>query len=64
MGVVNLRRAVQTVFGALGFTFIVGGLAMGVAGDWDVPTVFIAVGVGVVSLIIAVVMLRQSRDRS
>ena len=64
MGVVNLRRAVRTVFGALGFTFIIGGLAMGVAGDWEVPTVFIAVGIGLVCLVIAIVMLRQSRDRS
>lgn len=63
MGVVNLRRAVRTVFGALGFTFILGGLAMGVAGEWDVPTVFISMGVGVVCLVIATVMLRQSRSR-
>ncbi len=64
MGVVNLRRAVRTVFGALGFTFIVGGFAMGVAGEWDVPTVFIAVGVGVVCIVIAFAMFRQPRDRS
>ena len=63
MGVVNLRRAVRTVFGALGFTFILGGLAMGVAGEWDVPSVFISMGVGVVCLVIATVMLRQSRSR-
>lgn len=63
MGIVNLRRAVRTVFGAFGITFIVGGLAMGIAGEWDVPTVFISMGVGVVCLVIAVVMLRQSRDR-
>jgi hypothetical protein len=64
MGVVNLRRAVRTVFGSLGFTFIVGGLAMGVAGEWDVPQVFIAMGIGVACLAIAVAMLRQPRDRS
>ena len=64
MGVVNLRRAVRTVFGALGFTFIIGGLAMGIAGEWDVPTVFISMGVGIVCLIIAIVMLRQPRDRA
>ena len=63
MGIVNLRRAVRTVFGALGFTFIIGGFAMGVAGEWDVPTVFISMGVGVVCLVIATVMLRQSRSR-
>ena len=63
MGIVNLRRAVRTVFGALGFTFILGGPAMGVAGEWDVPTVFISMGVGVVCLVIATVMLRQSRSR-
>lgn len=63
MGIVNIRRAVRTVFGAFGITFIVGGLAMGIAGEWDVPTVFISMGVGVVCLVIAVVMLRQSRDR-
>ncbi len=63
MGIVNLRRAVRTVFGAFGITFIVGGLAMGIAGEWDVPTVFISMGVGVVCLVIAVIMLRQSRDR-
>ena len=64
MGIVNLRRAVRTVFGALGFTFIIGGLAMGIAGEWDVPTVFISMGVGIVCLIIAIVMLRQPRDRA
>lgn len=64
MGVVNLRRAVRTVFGALGFTFIIGGLAMGIAGEWEVPAVFIAIGIGIVCLVIATVMLRQSRDRS
>lgn len=63
MGIVNLRRAVRTVFGAFGITFIVGGLAMGIAGEWNVPTVFISMGVGVVCLIIATVMLRQSRNR-
>ena len=63
MGIVNLRRAVRTVFGAVGITFIIGGLAMGIAGEWDVPTVFISMGVGVVCLIIATVMLRQSRSR-
>ena len=63
MGIVNIRRAVRTVFGAFGITFIVGGLAMGIAGEWDVPTVFISMGVGVVCLVIAVIMLRQSRDR-
>ncbi len=63
MGIVNLRRAVRTVFGAFGITFIIGGLAMGIAGEWDVPTVFISMGVGVVCLIIATVMLRQSRNR-
>ena len=63
MGIVNLRRAVRTVFGAFGITFIVGGLAMGIAGEWDVPTAFISMGVGVVCLVIAVIMLRQSRDR-
>ena len=61
MGVVNLRRAVRTAFGALGFTFIIGGLAMGVAGEWDVPAVFVSIGVGVVCIVIAVVMLRQAR---
>ena len=64
MGIVNLRRAVRTVFGALGFTFIVGGLAMGVAGEWDVPRVFIAMGIGVVCLVIAVAMFRQPRNRA
>ena len=64
MGIVNVRRAVRTVFGALGFTFIVGGIAMGIAGEWDVPTVFISMGVGIVCLVIAVAMLRQPRDRS
>lgn len=64
MGIVNLRRAVRTVFGAFGITFIIGGLAMGIAGEWDVPTVFIAMGIGVVCLVIAVVMLRQPRGRS
>ncbi len=63
MGIVNLRRAVRTVFGAFGITFIIGGLAMGIAGEWNVPTVFISMGVGVVCLIIATVMLRQSRNR-
>ena len=63
MGIVNLRRAVRTVFGAFGITFIIGGLAMGIAGEWDVPTVFISMGVGVVCLIIATVMLRQSRNK-
>lgn len=63
MGVVNLRRAVRTVFGALGFTFIIGGLAMGIAGEWEVPHVLIAMGIGIVSLAIAVAMLRQPRDR-
>ncbi len=63
MGIVNLRRAVRTVFGALGITFIIGGLALGVAGDWDVPTVFISMGVGIVCLVIAIVMLRQARNR-
>ena len=61
MGIVNLRRAVRTVFGAVGITFIIGGLAMGIAGEWDVPTVFISMGVGVVCIVIAVVMLRQAR---
>ena len=64
MGVVNLKRAVRTVFGALGFTFIVGGFAMGVAGEWDVPTVFIAMGIGVACLVIAIAMFRQPRDRT
>ncbi len=64
MGVVNLRRAVRTAFGALGFTFIIGGLAMGIAGEWDVPTVFIAMGVGIVCLVIAFAMFRQPRDRA
>ncbi|MXW29187.1 MAG: hypothetical protein F4X54_02935 [Chloroflexi bacterium] len=64
MGIVNLRRAVRTVFGAFGITFIIGGLVMGIAGEWEVPTVFIAIGVGIVCLVIAIVMLRQSRDRS
>ncbi|MDE2838903.1 MAG: hypothetical protein OXL97_15555 [Chloroflexota bacterium] len=64
MGVFNLRRAVRTVFGALGLTFVVGGLAMGVAGEWDVPRVFIAMGIGVISLLIAIAMFRQPRDRS
>ena len=64
MGVVNLRRAVRTVFGALGFTFIIGGLAMGVAGEWDVPTVFISMGVGIVCIVIAFAMFRQPRGRS
>ncbi len=63
MGIVNLRRAVRTVFGAFGITFIIGGLAMGIAGEWDVPTVLLSMGVGIVCLVIAVVMLRQSRDR-
>ena len=63
MGIVNLRRAVRTVFGAFGITFIVGGLAMGIAGRWDVPTVLIAMGTGIVCLVIATVMLRQSRSR-
>ena len=61
MGVVNLRRAVRTVFGALGITFIVAGLAFGIAGEWDVPTVFISMGVGLVCLVIAFVMFRQPR---
>ena len=61
MGVVNLRRAVRTVFGALGFTFIISGIAMGIAGEWDVPTVFIAMGVGIVCLVIAFAMFRQPR---
>ena len=64
MGIVNLRRAVRAVFGAFGITFIIGGLTMGIAGEWEVPTVFIAMGVGIVCLVIAIVMLRQSRDRS
>ncbi len=63
MGVVNVRRAVRTVFGALGFTFIVGGIAMGIAGEWDVPTVFISMGIGIACLVVAVAMLRQPRDR-
>lgn len=63
MGVVNLRRAVRTVFGALGFTFIIGGFAMGVAGEWDVPRVFITMGIGFVCLVVAIAMLRQPRDR-
>ena len=63
MGIVNLRRAVRTVFGAFGITFIIGGLAMGIAGEWDVPTVLISIGVGIVCLAVAVVMLRQSRNR-
>ena len=63
MGIVNLRRAVRTVFGAFGITFIIGGLALGIAGEWDVPTVLISMGVGSVCLVIAVVMLRQSRNR-
>ena len=63
MGIVNLRRVVRTVFGAFGITFIIGGPAMGIAGEWDVPTVFISMGVGVVCLVIATVMLRQSRSR-
>ena len=63
MGIVNLRRAVRTVFGAFGITFITGGFAMGVAGRWDVPAVLIAMGVGVVCLVIATVMLRQWRSR-
>ena len=64
MGIVNLRRAVRTVFGAFGITFIIGGLAMGIAGEWDVPAVLISMGIGIVCLAIAIVMLRQSRDRS
>ena len=63
MGIVNLRRAVRTVFGALGITFIIGGLGLGIAGEWDVPTVFIAMAVGIVCLVIAIVMLRQARNR-
>ena len=63
MGIVNVRRAIRTVFGAFGITFIIGGLAMGIAGEWDVPTVLISMGVGIVCLVIAVVMLRQSRNR-
>ncbi len=63
MGIVNVRRAVRTVFGAFGITFIIGGLAMGIAGEWDVPTVLISMGTGIVCLVIAIVMLRQSRNR-
>ena len=63
MGIVNLRRAVRTVFGAFGITFILGGFAMGVAGEWDVPTVLISMGIGAVCLVIATVMLRQWRNR-
>ena len=59
MGVVNLRRAVRTVFGAIGITFILGGLGLGIAGEWDVQNVFISMGVGIVCVIIAIVMLRQ-----
>ena len=61
MGVVNLRRAVRTVFGAIGITFILGGLALGIDGEWDVQTVFISLGVGIVCVIIAIVMLRQPK---
>ena len=64
MGVVNVRRAVRTVFGAFGITFIIGGFTMGVTGEWDVPTSLIAMGVGVVCIVIAVAMLRQPRGRS
>ena len=63
MGIVNLRRAVRTVFGAFGITFIIGGLALGIAGEWDVPTVFISMGIGIVCLVIAFIMLRQSRNK-
>ena len=64
MGVVNLRRAVRTVFGALGFTFIFGGLGMGVAGEWDMPRVFISMGIGIVCIVVAFAMFRRPRDRS
>ena len=63
MAVVNLRRAVRTVFGAFGITFIIGGLAMGVAEEWTVPTVLISMGIGIVCIVIAIVMLRQWRER-
>ena len=64
MGIVNLRRAVRTVFGAIGITFTLGGIALGISGEWDVPTVFISMGVGLVCVVIAIVMLRQPRNPS
>lgn len=63
MGIVNLRRAVRTVFGAIGITFILGGLAMGIAAEWEVPGVLISMGVGIVCVIIAIAMFRQPRNR-
>ena len=64
MGVVNIRRAVRTVFGAVGLTFIVGGVVAGVAGEWDVPRALIAMGVGIACLVIATAMFRQPRNRA
>ena len=57
------RRAVRTAFGALGLAFLFGGPAIAVTrgGGLFVP-VFLAV-IGVVSLLIAALMLRGEETR-